>query len=208
MAAQEEQKKRQANIAPETAMTTLKPFDELLQEKVDKEGWDAFAWFRYEMGSGEKSQVVAPPTTRRRPELNSKLLKSEAGTVWIVIGGVAYGYTSDDIFRQVQYRCYLTDPYGPTHAQGRVCPRFHRWEDYSDIKTRIMDPLCSLRVSPINRAVYLIRSGVRHGITSARAFDNYQFDWDDVKEWDVSVELWNRLEEGVLLTEETGGRYD
>ena len=44
-----------------------------------------------------------------------------------------------------------------------------------------MDDNCRLR--DLNGTVYLIRSGFRHGITSARVFNNYQFDWDDIRPW-------------------------
>jgi hypothetical protein len=204
--------------------TEGKSFQDLIREKLGgRDGSEN--WYGLTLPEDVRAKFPVQPVenpravpTGPRPECNSKILENVNGTLFTVIGGIAYGFTSDTVFRRIHYRCY--DAWYPACCPNncgggahlcvhyRVCPRFYRFEDYADIQRDIMDPHCRLRISPINRAVYLLRSGFRHGIHSALAFDNYQFDWDDVREFEGSEAEWNQLEDGAEISEEVGGRYD
>lgn len=162
-----------------------------------------------EMAEEVESHLLELEATRH-PELNSALLLLPAGTVFLVIDGIAYGYRSDTTYRRIHYRCYSYWTRGNPRAHVRVCPRFYTVPNVNFIQTDIMDDACRLRHR--NGTVFLIRSGFYHPIASPGAFKNYQFDWGDVRDWTEGTGdadgIWDDLSRGATLRETRGGRFD
>ncbi len=140
-----------------------------------------------------------------REEYNACQLRLPDGTIYLVIGGVAYGFTNyDDTYRRVLPNPHCTG--GNSTGELHVCIPQKRIEvpNVNWIETSIMDPNADIRHGPDNRTVYLFRSGVRHGISSAAAFWNYQFDWDSVNDRpSMSQQQFDTFKNGVVLSETT-----
>jgi hypothetical protein len=111
-----------------------------------------------------------------RPELNGHLLMNERGTVWLVVGGVAWGYASDDVFRRIHFR-----EVGGCDRNG-CCwkrPVFTPIVDIGFITNSVMDSGVTVRADS-RGTVWLIFYGQRFGFTSQNAFDDYQCDYGKI----------------------------
>jgi hypothetical protein len=114
---------------------------------------------------------------RPRPTLNGTLLINPAGTIWIVIDGVARGYSSPAIFDQVHFRWYVDLP-GPTFRPVRMThietiafiPVGTNW--HNDLKL----------VRNSRGTVALFDAQILYGIPSPAVMNYYQYEWGKVQQ--------------------------
>ena len=167
--------------------------------------------------ANESPQVFGPAVVSRvrRPDANSKILISGA-TKFLVLDGRAFAFPTSDAYDRLHYLelHWDTGDCNPSPGHAGICVHnvymvmTFPLTDFPDIDGDVMDPYCWLAKAPVNgNPVCLIRSGYFHPIASSVAFDNYQFRWDRVYDWNLGMDAWDKLQGGVLLFEETGSRF-
>lgn len=136
----------------------------------------------------ETEQPLLASAPQPNPAWNGKLLMNPAGTVWVVIDGLARGYTNEPLFsrvhgwrRQVQ-ECYPTH-HGAGHRCGPVWTNtvFTRISDIAVIQQGPVMAQDATIISNSAGSMFLFENNTIRGIPSGAVMDKYQFNWDTGK---------------------------
>lgn len=131
-------------------------------------------------------------------EWNGRLLMNPAGTIWVVMDGVARGYENAGLFDRVHgYRRRTRACGGPL---GTPCDWvwrpavFHRIPSISVIKEgNLISPDATIISNPAGTMFFFENNKIR-GVPSAGIMEKYQFNWETGKANVYDDEVIMRLE--------------
>ena len=138
------------------------------------------------------------------PAWNGRLLMNPAGTVWVVLDGIARGYRNADLldrvhgWRRKKLRCA-----GPLGQQ--TCSRvwtntvFHRISTISVIKVGPPIALDATMISNRAGTVFFFENNRIRGIPSPDVMEKYQFNWGTSKKNRYSDDVIMRLDTGTII---------
>lgn len=133
------------------------------------------------------------------PDWNGRLLMNPAGTVWVVIDGVARGYVNEPLFARVhgwrRKKKFCGGPIGhQTCSWNWVNTVFHRIPSISVIQEGPPIAGDATIISNPAGTMFFFENNTIRGIPAAAIFDKYQFNWETGKANRYSDEVIARLQ--------------
>ncbi len=129
-------------------------------------------------------RVSTALAAQANPGWNGRLLMNSAGTVWVVIDGVARGYTNEPLFSRVHGWRRQIEVCAPTHhGAGHRCTAvwtntvFFHIDDISVIQEGPVMSQDATIISNPSGTMFLFENNTVRGIPSADVMNKYQFNW-------------------------------
>ncbi|MCY2978278.1 MAG: hypothetical protein NTU79_06385 [Planctomycetota bacterium] len=133
------------------------------------------------------------------PDWNGRLLMNPAGTVWVVIDGVARGYVNEPLFARVhgwrRQKQFCGGPLGHESCSWNwVNTVFHRIPSISVIQEGAPISTDATIISNPAGTMFFFENNTIRGIPAAHIMEKYQFNWDTGKSNRYSDDVIVRLQ--------------